>query len=60
MTKRTYGHTKSGTPITDDLIDELADDAERGYDVDEIVARRRQARPPPTRLRALDGRVRSS
>lgn len=29
MTKRTYGHTKSGTPITHDLIEELADEAER-------------------------------
>jgi predicted HicB family RNase H-like nuclease len=46
MTKRTYGHTKSGTPITDDLIDELADEGERGYDVDEIVARRgKRGRP---------------
>lgn len=23
MTKRTYGHTKSGTPITDDITDDL-------------------------------------
>ncbi len=46
MTKRTYGRTKSGTPITDDLIEELADEAEHGYDVDEIIARRgRPGRP---------------
>lgn len=46
MTKRTYGHTKSGTPITDDLIEQFADDADAGYDVDEIVARRgKRGRP---------------
>lgn len=46
MTKRTYGHTRSGKPITDELIEELADEAERGYDVDEILARRgRRGRP---------------
>jgi len=46
MTKRTYGHTKSGTPITDELLDRLADEAERGYDVDEIIARRgKRGRP---------------
>ena len=46
MTKRTYGHTKSGTPITDDLIEELAKEAEAGYDVDEIIARRgKRGRP---------------
>ncbi len=46
MTKRTNGHTKSGTPITDELLDRLADEAERGYDVDEIIARRgKRGRP---------------
>ena len=46
MSKRTYGHTKSGTPITDELIEDLADEAERGYDVDELVARRgKRGRP---------------
>lgn len=46
MTKRTYGHTKSGAPITDELLDRLADEAERGYDVDEIIARRgKRGRP---------------
>jgi len=46
VSKRTYGHTKSGTPITDELIEELADEAERGYDVDELVARRgKRGRP---------------
>ncbi|MGB3412907.1 MAG: CopG family transcriptional regulator [Microthrixaceae bacterium] len=40
MTKQTYGHTTSGTPIDDDLIDKLAGEAEAGYDVNEIIARR--------------------
>lgn len=46
MTKRNYGHTKSGTPITDDLVEELANEAEAGYGVDEIIARRgKRGRP---------------
>lgn len=46
MTKRTYGHTTSGKLIDDDLIDELADDAEAGYDLDEVIARRgKRGRP---------------
>ena len=46
MTKRIYGQTKSGTPITDDLIEELAEEAEAGYDVDEIIARREKRGRP--------------
>lgn len=46
MSKRTYGHTKSGTPITDEVIEQLADEAERGHDVDDIIARRgKRGRP---------------
>jgi hypothetical protein len=45
MPKKDYGKTKSGRPITDELIAELADQAEVGYDVDEIL-RRRGGRPP--------------
>ena len=46
MTKRIYGHTKSGEPIDDDLIEELADEAEVGYDVEEVIARRgKRGRP---------------
>jgi ribbon-helix-helix CopG family protein len=45
MPKKTYGKTKSGRPITDEMIAELADKAEAGYDVDEIL-RRRGGRPP--------------
>jgi predicted HicB family RNase H-like nuclease len=43
--KKTYGTTRSGRTINDDLVDELAEKAERGYDVDEIL-RRRGGRPP--------------
>jgi len=46
MTKRTYGHTTSGTPITDELLEHFADEAERGYDADQLVERRgRRGRP---------------
>jgi hypothetical protein len=43
--KRTYGTTRSGRTIDDELVEELAAKAERGYDVDEIH-RRRGGRPP--------------
>lgn len=46
MTKRTYGRTKSGQIIDDDLIEKLADEAEAGYDVAEIIARRGQRGRP--------------
>lgn len=45
MPKKDYGKTRSGQPITDELIAELADKAETGYDVDEML-RRRGGRPP--------------
>lgn len=45
MGKKIYGKTASGVPITDELIDRLAKEAEAGYDVDEIL-RRRRGRPP--------------
>jgi len=43
--KRNYGRTKSGVPITDELVRKASAEAERGYDVDEIL-RRRRGRPP--------------
>jgi len=43
--KKTYGKTVSGVPITDELIEELAAKAEAGFDVDDILQRRR-GRPP--------------
>ena len=43
--KKTYGTTRSGRTIDNNLIEELVAKAERGYDVDEIL-RRRGGRPP--------------
>jgi hypothetical protein len=43
--KKTYGKTPSGVPITDELIEKLSKEAEEGFDVDEIL-RRRRGRPP--------------
>ncbi len=46
MTKRTYGHTKSGRPIDDELIEQLTSEADAGYDTNEIAARRgKRGRP---------------
>jgi len=45
MAKKPHGRTASGLPITDDLVEELAEKAEAGHDVDEIL-RRRGGRPP--------------
>jgi hypothetical protein len=43
--KKTSGRTASGKPITDELVEKLADKAEAGYDVAETL-RRRGGRPP--------------
>ena len=43
--KKIHGRTASGKPITNELVKELADKAEAGYDVEETV-RRRGGRPP--------------
>jgi hypothetical protein len=43
--KRSYGKTATGKPITDELVDKLASEAQAGYDVEEIL-RRRGGRPP--------------
>jgi hypothetical protein len=45
MTKKTHGRTASGVPITDELVGELAEKAEAGYDVDTML-RQRGGRPP--------------
>ena len=42
----THGRTADGTPITDEMVETMADEAERGYDVEEILRRRRGGRPP--------------
>ncbi|MEO7443212.1 MAG: ribbon-helix-helix domain-containing protein [Acidimicrobiales bacterium] len=46
MSDGDHGHTKSGKPITDELIEKLADEAERGYDVDRLIARRQKRGRP--------------
>lgn len=45
MAKKTYGKTGSGVEITGELVRELAERAEAGYDV-EATLRRRVGRPP--------------
>lgn len=45
MARKTGGKTASGVPITDELIAELSEKAEAGYDVPETI-RRRGGRPP--------------
>ena len=40
MAKNTHGRTLSGVPITDELVSELAEKAEVGYEVDEMLQRR--------------------
>lgn len=45
MAKETYGETASGKPITDKLVERLAEKAETGYDVEQTL-RRRGGRPP--------------
>jgi hypothetical protein len=41
-----HGHRKDGTPVTDADAGAMADEAERGYDVDTLLRRRRGGRPP--------------
>lgn len=43
--KKDYGTTRSGEPITDDLVTTLTAKADAGFDVEEIL-RRRGGRPP--------------
>jgi len=42
--KTTHGTKADGTPITNKMIEAMADEAERGYDVEEL-RRRRGGRP---------------
>jgi len=46
MTERIYGHTSSGKSITETMIEQLSQEAERGYDVEDLLAHRRPGRPP--------------
>jgi hypothetical protein len=45
-TPRIHGHTKSGHPITDEDVEKLAAEAEVGYDVDTLIARRNKRGRP--------------
>lgn len=45
MAKKDYGRTRSGEPITEELLEKLSAKAEEGVDVEEIL-RRRGGRPP--------------
>lgn len=47
MSDRSYGQTKSGTPITEQMIEKLADEAERGYEPDQLRGHRRGPGRPP-------------
>ena len=38
--QKDYGHTKSGVRITDELIEQWADEAEAGYDLSRMHIRR--------------------
>lgn len=53
-TKKTYGKTRSGRPITDDLVEQLAQKAAAGYDVDEMLRRRGAGRIPQGVARQSD------
>lgn len=42
--RKTHGKTASGKPLTDEVVEKLAKQAEAGYDVEETL-RRRPGRP---------------
>jgi hypothetical protein len=45
MAKKDYGRTRSGVPITEELLEKLAAQAEAGLEVEKLI-RRRGGRPP--------------
>ena len=45
--KHTYGHTTSGEPITDEMIERFVEEAERGYGHGQLKGRRRGPGRPP-------------
>lgn len=47
MNERTYGRTKAGEPITEEMIERFADEAERGYEPDQLRGHRRGPGRPP-------------
>ena len=40
-----HGTRADGTPITDLMVEEMTDEAESGYDVDQVLRRRQPGRP---------------
>ena len=42
----THGTKADGTVITDEMVEAMADEAEAGYDVEAVLARRRGGRRP--------------
>lgn len=47
MSKRTYGNTKAGKPIDDEMIESFVDEAEHGYDSQQLRGKPRgRGRPP--------------
>jgi hypothetical protein len=47
MSERVYGHTESGKPIDDATIEEMANEAERGYGPGQLRGRPRGGGRPP-------------
>jgi ribbon-helix-helix CopG family protein len=45
--KQVYGHTKAGEPVTDEMIELLADEADRGYEPGQLTGHRRGPGRPP-------------
>lgn len=43
---KTHGTKSDGTPITDEMVEAMADEAERGYDLEKIRRHNRGGRPP--------------
>ncbi len=42
---KTHGTKADGTPITDEMVEAMADEAEHGYKVDDLLRRRTGGRP---------------
>ena len=43
---KVYGHTRSGRPITESDVEDLVAEAEAGYDIEQLIARRgKRGRP---------------
>jgi hypothetical protein len=45
--EHTYGHTKNGEPITEEMIERFAEEAERDYEPGQLKGRRRGPGRPP-------------